>query len=984
MDASPAAAATAVAQSHNSNRKPRPVQRDLRIELCGRNNDRVFLDCFHLLRSYRLRYHPLIRPYYTAVGGLPTTDKNNEAGSLASSSGSEQSVLSAAAEQEELTLSTHFTSPTSAVSVEGVPFLHRLHASPASSTTSGTLRHFSGEAWLRDFLDYRLLGLKLRRSFEQQQPDDVSTPITTSSAAQFHQDAAWPLFVRHFIDEGSRTASFIIAHLETKIAVVVDPPFDLTRILSDLATFELKVHAIFLTHLYMDVRTGHKALQALHCGAVIVWCGSVWPTQRRAPAASSPPTRNDEEQGSNSCVASPPSVHIGDVLWSLDLGRLVGWGLSTPPSLSVRGVWAPAGTDDAMILELFVGSTRVAVFAGTSLPLDGCVRHDLRRLVPSANMTFTASTNIGLFRCSTDEEVDSDVRHSPKADDARCPPVFLSRRRAAQQQQEQQDTPQPQPIVGQRHAVSAEHQTLHATLAWVIEEYFGGTLGSARERDGVVVFPSHGGYNHLTHQLDLHWAAHVADLKRYSHVKRVYELVLQPPSSKSTKGLEQKSALPAKSDQKNNKHGNQQQKNGAGAPAASVVPPRPLIKNLDGYIKALPQLPKCAFIFQSNRAANLDDIESPSVLAPTATVALSSTVAASSMHHVRELEHILLSSRRGLVLDVRPFSSYAAAHIPGSVNIPMTFPGFAIGAKKAELWLSCTLGPSVLTSSVIALCALESDVSETRIRCLHVGIPAHVLTVASVESIGDNVWSNVATVTPQHEEQEQRQSTTLQSSSDTTTTQQQQQQQQQQCESTSTIITLASSEARVPWKRLSTVASLDALSTTPTTLVVDVRTPYEYKNGSHRSSVHFALADLCSTFASAPASQLVTAAAATPSLALRLLTKLHDDAIVGGADVAPRLEEIRKVIVYCAAGYRSHIAVSIIKAALETEQLHRQQEVQRKCSHDSENASDPAAAASRAFLANVEVVDVAGGALHIMLHRPDMWLVKDRSIICIS
>jgi rhodanese-related sulfurtransferase len=980
MDASPAAAA-AVAQNHNSNRKPRPVQRDLRIELCGRNNDRVFLDCFHLLRSYRLRYHPLIRPYYTAVGG-PINDKDNEAGCLASSSGSEV-LMSAAPEQEELTLSTHFTSPTSAVSVEGVPFLHRLHALPASSTTSKTLRHLSGEAWLRDLLDYRLLGLKLRRSFEQQQqqPDDVplncstssSTPMTTSSAAQFHQDAAWPLLVRHFVDEGSRTASFIIAHLGTKIAVVVDPPFDLTRILSDLATFELKVHAIFLTHLYMDVRTGHKALQALHCGAVMVWCGSVWPTQRRAPAASSPQTRNDKEQGSNSCVSSPPSVHIGDVLWSLDLGRLVGWGPSPPPSLSVRGVWAPAGTDDAMMLELFVGSTRVAVFAGTSLPLDGCVRHDLRRLVPSAIMTFTASTNIGLFRSSTaDEEVDSDVRHSPKADETRCRPVFLSRRRAAQQQQEQQNTPQPQPIVGQRTSVSAEHQTLHATLAWVIEEYFGGTLGSARERDGVVVFPSHGGYNHLTHQLDLHWAAHVADLKRYSHVKRVYELVLQPPSSKNKDGQQQQSALPAKPDQKKNNGGTQQQKNGGkAAAAASVVPPRPLIKNLDGYIKALPQLPKCAFIFQSNRAANLDDIESPSVLSPTATLALSSTVVASSMHHVRELENILLSSRRGLVLDVRPFSSYAAAHIPGSVNIPMTFPGFAIGAKKAELWMSCTLGPSALTSSVIALCALESDVSETRIRCLHVGVPAHVLTVASVESIGDNVWSKVATVTAQYERQSM-----LQSSSDTTKTQQ-----QQQCESI--INTSASSEARASWKRLNTVASLDALSTTPTTLVVDVRTPYEYKNGSHRSSVHYALADLCSTFASAPASQLVTAAAAaaTPSLALRLLTKLHDDAIVGGADVAPRLEEIRKVIVYCAAGYRSHIAVSIIKAALETEQLHHQQEVQRKCSHDSENA---AAAASRAFLANVEVVDVAGGALHIMLHRPDMWLVKDRSIICIS
>ncbi|CUG67247.1 rhodanese-like protein, putative [Bodo saltans] len=1049
--------------SHNApQRKARPIQRDLRIELCGRNTDPLYLKCFHLLRSYRSRYHPLLRPYYTAVGG-PTTTADVDLNQHDDETKSVPQVLSYA-EQEDFTLSSHFSSPTAAVSVEGVPFLQRLHSTSSASfaplSTASPSSSLTGENWLKDFLDYKLLSLKLRRTFEQhveeqqqqqqqlQDPQPLSSGIDDNSTQQstrqavppFQESVAWPLFIRHFVDEGSRTASFIIANLESGVTVVVDPPLDLSRVQADLIRFQLTVHSIFLTHLYMDVRTGHKELQSLHPGAVVVWCGAVWPMT----AAETSPCKGkaDDEQmiehhhtntlnnnnavgnngASSSVSAAPPpsnAVYIGDVLWSLDLGELPShWSLATtttaaaaPSSssrLRVQGVWTPAGTDDAMILELYIGTVRVALFSGMTFPLDGCVRHDLRKVVPSTNMTRTLGQEDS-FLWSRAPQCESGSNLALNEEDAqvlsssgkgvRFSPVFMSRQRAAKVHEQQQSVPA---VADRSNIVSAENQKLHATLSWLIEEYFGGSLATRRELDGVVVFPSHGGYNHMTHQLDLHWAAHIADLKRYSHVKRVYELVMpaQPTQGGGQNMGGASSAKPLLDQKKKGGGANQNAKNGAQqsttTSSSSSLPRPPTIKNFDGYIKALPLLPKCV-AFKWNRIANLNNVVDVCCLTtegatarggsdvPALAELLCTTTTTTTHHSLPSCRHDINGSEQPsastpqLVVDVRPFSSYVARHIPGSVNIPMTYPGFTFGAKKAELWLSCALGaahfttPSSSSCSVYVVCGLESEIAETRLRCLHVGVPAEALAVVSVEALGaDTVWQTIATITPQHEELQRsamRSSPALNISSHCATAVSQQ------------------SALKASWQRLNTVASLDALSIVPTTLVVDVRTPYEYKNGSHRSSVHYALADLCTTFASfsslVPPSSNNNNTASSPSLAFRLITKLHDDAIVGGADVTPHLEEIRKIIVYCAAGYRSHIAVSIIKAALEAEHLLRQQQTQQQQEQQS-TAATAAAAKTRSFLADLEVVDVAGGALHIMLHRPDVWLVKDRSIICIS
>ena len=95
-------------------------------------------------------------------------------------------------------------------------------------------------------------------------------------------------------------------------------------------------------------------------------------------------------------------------------------------------------------------------------------------------------------------------------------------------------------------------------------------------------------------------------------------------------------------------------------------------------------------------------------------------------------------------------------------------------------------------------------------------------------------------------------------------------------------------------------------------------------------------------------------------------------------------------MLYCAAGYRSHIAVSLIKRLLEKEQQQQQLQTKRRTlatdhephKHKNIELSLPCPSAAAAVL--LDVVDVEGGALRIMTYRPDLWTVKDRSIICIS
>jgi hypothetical protein len=88
------------------------------------------------------------------------------------------------------------------------------------------------------------------------------------------------------------------------------------------------------------------------------------------------------------------------------------------------------------------------------------------------------------------------------------------------------------------------------------------------------------------------------------------------------------------------------------------------------------------------------------------------------------------------------------------------------------------------------------------------------------------------------------------------------------------------------------------------------------------------------------------------------MEKMHTTALMAGLPIVRQETALSDVVIYCAGGYRSLIAASLLQRAMET-------------------SANPA-------WRTLHVADVSGGAFQIMTQRPDLWRVKDRSIICIS
>lgn len=742
--------------------KHRPLVREVRVELCGRLHDANYQLCSATLREFRTRYNPLIRCYFTAVGDAASgTDSQSE----------------------DSLLKTHFrSSNVSALSFDGHVALHRL---------SEERRGVSAPQWLVEFMEQSFLAAALRRTLQQAtHPAAALSELTAfkDDANEMLGSSPWPLLFRHFIHEGTRTASFLIADLASRQAVVVDPQFDISEYLHVLRRHSLQLVAVCLTCFFMDIRTGHKELMSAFPNASLI----------------------------TGCNAQQHESVV----------------LSVRFCVRVRS--APLLTSESVLFELYATipsneceNVRVAVMTGASLPLDGFPRCDLKAILPTAPC---AADSNGAADCS-----DKDAE-------------LLASFRALQE---------------------------------VFRVYFGSTFQSVPLLDAAVLFPSHGGYSHMTHQLDLHWAAHVADLKRFSHVKRVYEVLRDDDYKAFCK-----------------------------------------------YVKALPRLP-VGGMFALNRAMNMADagFETPEsrqllLSQPTAHSNLTGDV----------LNSLTTSSMPSLlVVDVRPYEDYVAAHVPLAVNVPMTFPAAKFGAKKAELWLQCLLTPR---QQVVAVCKDDAHRLPTLRRFELVGARCvDVCTDADVQH-----------VTAANQQQAQRAPDSRPPTCYHDGVQ----------EGTTMGVSVP---GRLRWFRLTTTECLAEIDVPPnsTTLVVDVRTPYEYKNGSHRNSVHVPLADLCA--------MCVDTATPRTQLAARLLERLHDDALVAGSSVCRNVMDLRRVVFYCAAGYRSHVAVSLLKAAVEI------------ATQDQ---------ACNAALPYLEVADVSGGALQIMMHRPDLWVVKDRSIVCIS
>ena len=130
----------------------------------------------------------------------------------------------------------------------------------------------------------------------------------------------------------------------------------------------------------------------------------------------------------------------------------------------------------------------------------------------------------------------------------------------------------------------------------------------------------------------------------------------------------------------------------------------------------------------------------------------------------------------------------------------------------------------------------------------------------------------------------------------------------------------------------------------PRRVILDVRSPYEFRNGSHAASIHVPLSDLRQRL-------LVPACD---------LERLASPSGVTAEEFEAALASAQELILYCAAGYRSFIAKCLLVFELAT---RRQADAEPR---------------------DVLVADVANGSLQIMLRHAEYWVVKDRSVICIS
>lgn len=430
----------------------------------------------------------------------------------------------------------------------------------------------------------------------------------------------------------------------------------------------------------------------------------------------------------------------------------------------------------------------------------------------------------------------------------------------------------------------------------------------------VVLFPSHGGYNNVTNQLDMYWAAHAGDFIRMRHSAVVLDT----------------------------------------------------LKTADGYCKynkKIPPLPRPP-LFHSTRLHNLKAIHR--ALGPRATFTLTSAIPTARYSTT-------------MIVDVRDAPAYHRAHLRGAVCVPMSFPAEAYGTKKAELWLQCLLLPQ---QPILAVCESRAheSVVRRRLQLISPGAPVEVYTLEDLLPLSTSVegtstepsssWTAAAALaayTPSP-----RPVGVYTFSSDTPSAV------RDGPHHLLPVKLLWVCNTR-PLRRLDSYEKLVALEPAKDRMVLDVRTPYEFKNGSLQNSAFLQLSELCAVTAAdaamfdetmtqahhpasekaGPIGEVDWPCGPSPQLGAIVLEKMREAAHATKLEVQVDMAEVHDVAIYCAGGYRSIIALSLLQRAFEASELPW-----LRCS--------------------IELSDVAGGAFQIMTQRPDLWQVKDRSIICIS
>lgn len=486
------------------------------------------------------------------------------------------------------------------------------------------------------------------------------------------------------------------------------------------------------------------------------------------------------------------------------------------------------------------------------------------------------------------------------------------------------------------------------------DRYFSATspLISSMSRDKVLFLPSHGGYNNVTNQLDLYWGCFLGDILRAKHSKKVLDA----------------------------------------------------LSSLEAYTEMVLAAQSLPFplLFRATRWSNLTSLwnaaqedQKKVILNHLLETSERSTYLAmfSSDMKAVSLPRFIYPQTPLLFLDCREFKEYHQLHIRGSVCVPMTFPATAFDALRAELWLQCLLLPG---QSVVALCSSETHKTEIKSRIELLSPDAIIEVVTFGELVGS---------VNHHESSSFSETSILDKGGDGVSPSYcisgsydngGAQFFSAACNAKQTHVILPASldwvQYNEPLYRLDTHEKLEAAQPRKIALVVDVRTPPEFKNGSHQYCIPYTLSALCELSAQ---DHMNSQQCPSPTLSSLLMTSLKSK-FYYAAQKDPSLAKImppatkkdpvgwKEIIFYCAAGYRSLIAISLFRRAFEASYKHDESSAKGSVLSAHNGTINAASFPSSSLLVSVRMLDIPGGALQIMTQRPDLWQVKDRSIICIS
>ncbi|KAG5493858.1 hypothetical protein JKF63_01690 [Porcisia hertigi] len=192
-----------------------------------------------------------------------------------------------------------------------------------------------------------------------------------------------------------------------------------------------------------------------------------------------------------------------------------------------------------------------------------------------------------------------------------------------------------------------------ATMSKEREREATGVVADCDALPRVVLLPAHGGYRNVTSQPDLYWAAHLGDLTRMRHSRTVIGTLATTTE--------------------------------AFAKDSRRLPPLPHPPSFDASrVAHLRQL--LALLQSEHRAACATEF--PADMQQALRYTFDPAVARGDSWSTPRQQLASFSSYVSLV-DVRSATDYHALHLCGAVSVPMSFPGAAYGASKAELRLPC-------------------------------------------------------------------------------------------------------------------------------------------------------------------------------------------------------------------------------------------------------------------------------------------------------